>query len=134
MENYKEKLLPMSDDVWKTVYNCAMRILTANKEEVEAIRHLNWKVTVVDDEEINNAFVLPVGYGVNVIPPCIATFCILRVYLISFQSFCCQDETLSQAAIRLAFDWLSSCLIALFSPPYGTLFLIKSSAMSDKNK
>ena len=61
MIEYKDKLLSMNDQQWKMVYSCAMRLLQANKDEVDTIRQLKWEVSVINDDETNNAFVLPVS-------------------------------------------------------------------------
>ena len=66
MIEYKDKLLSMNDQQWKVVYSCAMRLLQANKDEVDTIRQLKWEVSVINDDETNNAFVLPVSWSLHV--------------------------------------------------------------------
>lgn len=54
-------MLTPNDPIYKGVVGVASNILAANKSESPMIQSAQWKVTVVDDLTVSNAFVLPVS-------------------------------------------------------------------------
>ncbi|CAG2103075.1 unnamed protein product [Medioppia subpectinata] len=60
LETYKHKLLPSSHEMSKRVARVATQLLNANND-LPQIHDNEWSISVVDDLNIKNAFVMPSG-------------------------------------------------------------------------
>ncbi len=61
LRTYKDKIIParMSIPSYRRVVQVAQRLLKAN-QDLPHIRGKEWSITVIDEDEHANAFVLPV--------------------------------------------------------------------------
>lgn len=57
---YEDKILPSGHALYKKVVETATRLIQAN-QDLPQIRKKEWKVSVIDDDSMVNAFVLPSG-------------------------------------------------------------------------
>uniref|UniRef100_H2Z656 Metalloendopeptidase OMA1, mitochondrial n=1 Tax=Ciona savignyi TaxID=51511 RepID=H2Z656_CIOSA len=60
MEEYGSKILQPKDPLYQKC-NSIVKSLTTHNADIDIVKDMEWKLTVIDDSEIQNAFVLPNG-------------------------------------------------------------------------